>query len=185
MVKSPSEVSKKQLKELHIKLDFIKKDKKQKNDKKVFKEIENLLQKNNIKFESLEHKPVFTSEQAAKVRKTKLRQGAKALLFKTDKGYMMAVVSAAKEIDTEKLKKLLVSKKIRLATPEEVEEITGLEIGAVPPFANLFDLELYVDKSLTKIQVIAFNAGTHENSIKMKFQDYKRLLNPKIGEFSK
>ena len=85
MVGSPSEVSTRQLKELHIKLDFIKKE--NKKEKSVFSEICDLLEKNQIKFEKMHHAPVYTSEEAAKVRKTKLRQGAKALIFKTEKDY--------------------------------------------------------------------------------------------------
>ena len=97
----------------------------------------------------------------------------------------MAVVAADKKIDFDKLKKISGNKKIDLASPDKVKELTGLSIGAVPPFGNLFDLKVFVDKSLGKTQIIAFNAGTHTDSIKMKYSDYKSVVNPNVCEFAK
>ncbi|MFH0875362.1 MAG: YbaK/EbsC family protein [archaeon] len=143
------------------------------------------MQKNSIGFEEQHHEPVFTSEEAAKVRGTKLRQGAKALIFKADSDYILTVVSAENEVDELKLKTLVGAKHITLAKPDEVEKVTGLQIGSVPPIASVLGLKLYVDNSLSKNQVIAFNAGSHTDSIKMGYGDYKRLEKPVMGEFAK
>ncbi len=180
---SPGDIDDRQMKELHIKLDFVKK--KDTEDKSVFKDIKKLLEKNKVKYEEMHHKAVFTSEEAAKIRGTKLRQGAKALIFKADDKPVMAVVSAAKQVDTNKFRKLLKVKKLRLTTADEVKDLTGLKIGSIPPFGNLFGMDTYVDESLTKIQVIAFNAGSHTDSLKMKFGDWRKVVEPKVGEFGK
>ena len=182
MVGSPSEVSDAQLKELHVKLDFVKKAKEE--VKTVFDDIREMLTKNKAEFETMHHEPVYTSEQAAKVRGTKLRQGAKALIFRAGNEYIMGVVSAEKKIDTSKLEKLSGHKKLELATAKQVEKLTGLKVGSIPPFGKLFGIKTYVDTSLAKVQVIAFNAGSHTDSIKMKYGDYRRTADAVNGDFS-
>ena len=177
---SPSDASEKQLQELHIKLDFVKE-----TVNVVFGKIRDILNKEKIEYEVLEHKAVFTSKEAAEVRGTQLKQGCKALICKTAEGFIQAVVSGAKELDIEKLQKLTLFKKIELANAKEVRKVTGCNIGSVPPFGNLFNLKVYVDKSVVENEIVAFNAGSHTRSIKMKAKDLVRVVNPIIGEFSK
>jgi len=180
MEDAPSEVSEKQMQELHIKLDFVKETK-----NVVFNRISNVLNKEKIEYEVLEHKSVFTSKEAAEVRGTELKQGTKALICKTEEGFIQAVVSGAKELDIEKLQKITLYKKIELANAKEVRQATGCNIGSVPPFGNLFDIKVYFDKSVVENDVVAFNAGTHTKSIKMKAKDLVRVVNPVVGEFGK
>ena len=177
---SPSEVSEKQLAELHIKLDFVKE-----TVNVVFGKIRDVLNREKIEYEVLEHKPVFTSKEAAEVRGTELKQGCKALICKTEEGYIQAVVSGAKELDILKLQKLTLFKKIELANAKEVRQVTGCNIGSVPPFGNLFGLKVYFDKSVVENDIVAFNAGQHTKSIKMKAKDLARVVNPVVGEFSR
>lgn len=177
---SPNEASEKQMQELHIKLDFVKE---QVNI--VFGKIRDALNKEKIEYEVLEHKPVFTSKEAAEVRGTELKQGTKALIVKTDEGFIQAVVSGAKEIDLDKLKKITLFKNLELANAKEVKQATGCNIGSVPPFGNLFSLKTYFDKSVVDNDVVAFNAGQHTKSIKMKAKDLIKIVNPVVGEFSK
>jgi len=180
MEDAPSEVSEKQLQELHIKLDFVKDVR-----NVVLDKIRDILNKEKMEYEVLEHRPVFTSKEAAEIRGTELKQGTKALICKTEDGFIQAVVSGAKELDIEKLQKITLYKKIELANPKEVRKATGCNIGSVPPFGNLFDLKVYFDKSVVENEIVAFNAGTHTKSIKMKAKDLVRVVNPVIGEFSK
>ena len=177
---SPNEASEKQLQELHIKLDFVKE-----TVNVVFSKIRDVLNKEKIEYEVLEHRPVFTSKEAAEIRGTELKQGTKALICKTEEGFIQAVVSGAKELDIEKLQKLTLYKKIEMANAKEVRQATGCNIGSVPPFGNLFGLKVYFDKSVVENEIIAFNAGTHTKSIKMKAKDLAKVVNPIIGEFSK
>ena len=150
----------------------------------VFEKIIKLLQDNKINYQLFEHEPVYTSEEAAKVRGTKIEQGAKALVMIADKKPIMLVTSAAKKVDTKKFKEAFGVGDLRMATAEEVKDLTGVEIGAVPPFAHLFELPLYVDQSLGKNEKIVFNAGLHTKSIKMSYQDYRQLTKPTSGSFS-
>ncbi|MFH1641631.1 MAG: YbaK/EbsC family protein [Nanoarchaeota archaeon] len=133
----------------------------------------------------MEHEAVYTSEQAAKIRGTELKQGCKALICKTENGYIQACVSGAKGIDMDKLKKALAVKEAELADAKSVKKISDCSIGAVPPFGNLFSIPVYFDKSVTKNETVAFNAGEHTKSIKMKSADLVKVTGAKIFEFSR
>lgn len=150
---------------------------------RVFQEIINLLNKNNIIYQLFEHDPVYTSADAAKTRLTKESQGAKALIFLADKKPILLVLSGNKKVDTKTFKKTYSIKDLSFAKPEEVLKLTGLEVGAIPPFGNIMNLPIYVDKSLLNEEEIAFNAGAHTKSIKMKTQDFLTLCKPKICSF--
>ena len=177
---SPSEASEKQLQELHIKLDFVKE-----STNVIFNKINEVLNKEKIDYEVLEHRPVFTSKEAAEVRGTELKQGTKALVLKTDEGFIQACVAGNKELDIEKLQKITLFKRIELADAKEVRKVTGCNIGSVPPFGNLFELKVYFDKSVLENEILAFNAGSHTRSIKMKAKDLVKVVNPIVGEFSR
>ncbi|MFC1627144.1 aminoacyl-tRNA deacylase [Patescibacteria group bacterium] len=143
-----------------------------------------MLEKNKFQHETYQHEQVFTSAQAAKVRGTRIEQGAKALVMVADKKPVMLVLSASTKVDSNKFKKEFKIKDLRMATEKEVEKITDLKIGAVPPFGNLFDLVIFVDEKLGKNKEIAFNAGLHEKSIKMIYKDFIDLVKPRLGKFS-
>ncbi len=144
-----------------------------------------LLKEKQIDYQLYEHPPVYTSEQAAEARETKIEQGAKALVMKADKKPILVVLSAAKKLDNSKFKKQFGFKDLAMAKAEEVKEISGVEIGAVPPFGGLMSVETFADKSLAENSEIVFNAGMHTKSIKMKYKDWVNLAKPKTGEFSK
>jgi Ala-tRNA(Pro) deacylase len=151
----------------------------------VFQRIIKLLSDNKISYKLIEHEPIFTSEQAAKVRGTDLKSGAKALVFIADKEPIMIVVPGDKRVDLRKFKDTFKIKNLAMASSEEVEDfIEGVKVGAVHPFGNLHGLPVYVDQSLGRNKEIVFNAGLHEKSIKMSYQDYYRLVKPRLGNFA-
>ncbi|PIY59914.1 aspartate--tRNA ligase [Candidatus Woesearchaeota archaeon CG_4_10_14_0_8_um_filter_47_5] len=185
---SPSDISPVQLKELHIRSDIVKTERREES---VYERICEILDKSAVSYKKIEHKPVYTSKEAAQVRNTKLKQGAKALLLKlynidnTDNKYLFFVTSAAYEIDTSKVKTLFKATEVRLATPDEVKEKTGCDIGSVPPFGNLFGLTVYVDVTLLENKEIAFNAGSHTQSIIMQTADFMKLTNAQQVDVSR
>lgn len=151
----------------------------------IFEKIVKLLNKNNISYQLFEHQPVYTSEEAAKIRDgTKLEQGAKALVMMADKKPILIVISGARRVDTKKFKRLFKIKDLRMSTPDEVKKLTDVKVGAVPPFGKLLGLEIFVDQSLGENEEISFNAGLHTKSVKMKYQDWFQLVKPKLGNFA-
>ncbi|MBI2139045.1 YbaK/EbsC family protein, partial [Candidatus Woesearchaeota archaeon] len=83
------------------------------------------------------------------------------------------------------LKRLLQAKSVALANADEVKDIAGVSVGAVPPFGNLFGIPVYIDASVTANEQIAFNAGLHTKSIIMKSRDLVKVTGAKTGEFGK
>ncbi|MBI4226418.1 aspartate--tRNA(Asn) ligase [Candidatus Roizmanbacteria bacterium] len=150
----------------------------------VFQKIKKKLDDANIAYEVMKHKPVYTSEDAAKVRGTELKQGAKALIMFADKKPVMLVLPADRKVDMKKFKSEYKIGDLRMATVEEVRKVTGVEIGAVPPFGNIFETPLYVDSKLGENERISFNAGEHTRSIVMEYKDFEKVAKPIIGDFS-
>jgi len=149
-----------------------------------YEEIINLLKINNIPYKETEHEPVYTSEQAAKVRGISISQGAKSLLLKCGDDFILVVLPGDRKLDSKKLKNLLKIKEFCFATPEEVKDKMGCEIGACYPFGNLIELPTYADNSLSKNNIISFNPGLHTRSIEIKWQDFYSLVKPKMVDIS-
>jgi aspartyl-tRNA synthetase len=185
MMDAPSDASAKQLKEVHIRLSEDVEIEESPKSKKVFEMVRKFLDDKKVAYELMHHKPVYTSQESAKVRGTDLEQGARALVFKADGKYIMVISSAARKVDTHAFKSLYDIRDLPLASADEVIEVTGSNIGAVPPFGNLFGLPVYVDKSLGENEMIAFNAGLNTESIKMKYEDWVKAVKPIEGDFSK
>jgi prolyl-tRNA editing enzyme YbaK/EbsC (Cys-tRNA(Pro) deacylase) len=152
----------------------------------IHQQITDLLRQHDCWFEEFTHEPVRTSEEAAKLRDNyTLQQGAKAIIIRAKipnegKKFVMLVMPGDQKFDSAKVKLLLHSKDIRFATEDEVAEVTGgIKPGGVPPFGNLFGLDVMSDSSLYDNEKIVFNAG-RTSSIGMKSADYKRLVLPKV-----
>ena len=156
----------------------------------VVSRILDCLKQNSCWYETLEHEAVRTSEEAAKTRPGySLHQGAKAMIVKV-KGaqtrFVMLVLPADLRFDNSKLRVLLKAKDIQLASESEVLELTGgVQPGAVPPFGNLFELEVFADPQLFENEKIVFNAGDRRFSVAMRAGDYKRMVDPQIASIAR
>lgn len=151
-----------------------------------FKLVKELLGRKGIVFEVLEHVPVYTSEEAARVRGVELKTGVKALVFRTEGGsFVLGLIAADRKIDLKKLARIVGAKKLQLALPEEVLKITGCEVGSVHPFGNLFGLPTYLDPSVLENDTVNFNAGLHTVSIQMRAADLVEVVKPVVEDFSK
>lgn len=131
-------------------------------------------EKEVISFDVTTHEACRTSQESADVRGVSLDAGAKALLIKdtAKKTYVLAVMSASHRFSSKAFKGVSGRKKIRFATLEETWEVTGCLSGAVPPFGTIFDIPLFVDRSLSRQERIYFNAGLRTVSISMTYCDY-------------
>ncbi len=150
----------------------------------VFERVENLLMPHGISFQVLRHEPVYTSEEAARMRVTSLASGAKALVCKGEEGFVMFVVPAYRKLDSHAVRRAKGWKKMRFATREEVLELTGLTPGSIPPFGSLFGLPTHCDQRLGENEIITFNAGDHSISVSMRYADYMLVENPDLGMFA-
>ena len=138
----------------------------------VFDRIQEKLTAAGVAFAVLRHAPVFTSEEAAAVRGVPLSSGAKALVVKAGEAFVLLVVPADRKLDSKKARAALGVKNTRFATSEEVEQLTGLQPGSIPPFGSLFGLATTCDPALGANETINFNAGDHAISVS---HDLRRL----------
>jgi Ala-tRNA(Pro) deacylase len=159
----------------------------------VVGKIKYLLDQQGVKYQTFEHEAVRTSEEAAATRpEFSLAQGAKALLIRVKKTgvsgdsakeFVQIVLPGDARFDSKKAKTILGAKDLRFATEEEVSELTdGVKPGGLPPFGNIFGLNVYVDQTLLINKEIIFNAGDRRYSIALKVDDYLAVVQPQIVE---
>ena len=149
------------------------------------KRIIEYLDSNNIKYVTIRHSAAFTAQEVAASAHVPGKELAKTVLIKLDGKMAMAVLPASDKIDFDLLRNATKVENIRLAYEQEfIDKFSDCEVGAMPPFGNLYGMEVYVSKSLTKDEEIAFNACSHSLLIKLQYKDYERLVKPKILEFT-
>ncbi len=147
--------------------------------------VTEFLDKSAVQYEVSEHPPAFTAQQMAAVEHERGQYVAKPVIIKADGKYIMCVLSACYKIDLGALKSQLGAESVDLAEEMEIGNIfEDCELGAEPPFGNLYDLPVVMDKALEQDDHITFQAGTHEKAIRMSMDDYRKLVEPKVLEFS-
>jgi len=150
----------------------------------VFERVQELLEAHGVAFDVLRHEPVYTSQQAARVRGTPLASGAKALVCKGDDRMVMFVLPADRKLASRQIRQSRGWRKLRFASREEVLELTGLAPGSIPPFGSLFSLATFCDERLGENETINFNAGDHAVSVSMRYADYVQVEQPQLGTFA-
>lgn len=180
VMEAPSAVDDKQLVELGISVAA-----NNRGGDAVYDQIVAAIKNAGLPYESYEHEPVHTSEEAAKVRKTALHMGVKALVMYADDKPIMVAVSADRKVDMKAFKHSFSVRDLRMATPEEVFTVTSVPIGAVPPFGHIFGVPLYMDEAVRGNASVVFNAGLHTKSISLKETDYEKIAKPIVGTYSK
>lgn len=170
VMSAPSQVDNKQLAEIGLALE----DQSGSSDLSPYQKLKQFLEHRQVKYKEFSHEAVHTSEEAAAVRGTDLRQGAKALVMVGDKKPLLLVVSAATKVDFKALKKSQGIKDLRMSSPQEALEITKIKIGAIHPFGNLYNIPTFIDRKLSENKVVYFNAGDHTKSFEIDYQDLLR-----------
>jgi Ala-tRNA(Pro) deacylase len=151
----------------------------------ILKKLKDYLEKNQVRYEVGYHERVYTSQEIAATMHVPGKELAKVVMVKADGRMVMLVLPASYRVDTKKLKKILKCKKLGISKEKEFEELfSDCEVGAMPPFGNLYHLEVWVDQVITEDEFIVFQAGSHVETLKIKYSDYVRLVNPKVGDFS-
>jgi Ala-tRNA(Pro) deacylase len=148
--------------------------------------LKEFLDGNNVDYETLWHTPTYTAQGAAEKMHVSGKLLAKAVVVKATGGFVMAVLEAPDHLDLKKLGDLAQRSELRLATEREFEELfPGCEPGAIPPFGNLFEIPVFVDRKLSADPEIVFNAGSYRDAIKLRFDDFTRLVRPVAGDLVK
>jgi Ala-tRNA(Pro) deacylase len=147
--------------------------------------LKEFLDENKVKYVTMIHSKAYTAQEIAAVLHVPGGIFAKTVIIKTDGKYVMAVLPATHRVNLNLFKQVARTKSADIASEDEFESLfPKSEIGAMPPFGNIYDLPTFVDDSLAKDEDICFNATTHSEVIKMKYADYERLVKPIMGTFA-
>lgn len=151
----------------------------------IVRRVKEYLDENQISYTHCTHRLAYTAQEIAAAQHVPGREMAKTIVLKGDDKYMLFVLPAVMKIDMKALRNELPFKHLELATEKEFAALfPDSEVGAMAPFGNLYQLETYVDKSLLMDDEIVFNAGTHIDTIRMKYRDYERLIHPPVVQAS-
>lgn len=152
----------------------------------VLAKLHQFLVKNNVSYTHHVHPMVYTAREVASMEHIPEHRMAKTVVYSGDEGYGMAVLPADYVVEMPELRVALGLARVRLATESELAELfPDSELGAMPPFGNLYGLPTYLESSLADEEKIAFNAGTHRDVVYLGMDDYKRLVKPTIIHFSR
>ncbi len=143
------------------------------------RKIQEFLDRYHIKYVSISHSAAYTAQEIAASAHVPGQELAKTVIVKLDGDLALAVLPASRRLDLALLKEASGASQIELAGEQEFKnQFPDCEIGAMPPFGNLYGLPVYVAQKLSEDHLIAFNAGTHRELIQMAYSDFERLVQP-------
>lgn len=148
--------------------------------------LKDFLDDNGVKYTVISHSPAFTAQEIAESAHVPGKGFAKTVMVKIDGRMAMAVVPATCRVDLDLLREATGAGTVQLAGEDEFKyRFPGCAVGAMPPFGNLFDMEVFVAEPLREAEEIAFNAGTHSELIRLRYRDFEGLVRPKVAKISK
>jgi len=149
------------------------------------KRLREFLDRQGIPYVAISHAVAYTTREMKALTHISNKEPAKTVIVKVDSELAMAVLPAPYEVDLSLLRAARGARGVGLAKESEFKDrFPECEIGAMPPFGNLYGMAVYVDESLTKNKDIAFNAGSHHELLQVSYADFERLVNPKVLKFS-
>lgn len=144
-------------------------------------QVRKLLDDNQVKYVTIKHSPAFTAQEVAASAHVPGKIMAKTVIVKLNGSMAMIVEPANQKINFDHLKKSVGVNDIALASESEFQNrFPECELGAMPPFGNLYGMDVYIAKSLTSDNEILFNSGSHSELIKMAYKDFENLVKPKV-----
>ncbi len=149
------------------------------------KKLIQFLDENKVKYITIRHSSAFTAQEIAAKAHISGKELAKTVMIKIEGKMAMAVLPASFIIDFGSLTLIFGTPNVTLATEHEFKDLfPDCELGAMPPFGNLYDMEVYVAEPLSQDKEIAFNAGSHTDLIRIGYKDFEQLVKPRIFKFS-
>lgn len=149
------------------------------------RKLKEFLDQQGVKYVTISHSPAYTAQEVAESVHIKGRDFAKTVIVDLDGQLAMAVLPADRKIVLQDLREVTGSDRVKFASEEQFKaKFPECDTGAMPPFGNLFGMEVYVAESLAAEDEIAFNAGSHTEVMKLAFSDFDRLVKPKTLSFT-
>jgi len=149
------------------------------------KKLREFLNSQNVAYRTIPHGVAYTAKEIAVLTHISNKELAKTVIVRIDGTMAMAVLPASYDVDLVGLRAAIGAKSVTLAKESEFKDrFPECDIGAMPPFGNLYGMAVYVDESLTKDKDIAFNSGSHEELLQVSYADFARLVKPTVLRFS-
>ncbi|NTU68736.1 MAG: YbaK/EbsC family protein [Chlorobiaceae bacterium] len=147
--------------------------------------LRDYLDSHQVRYFVISHSPAYTAQEIAASAHVSGKSFAKTVMVSVDGRMAMAVLPASRQLDFELLRALCGTRDVALAGEQEFGGLfPECEIGAMPPFGNLYGMEVYADDELDESEEITFNAGAHTELLRMSWPDYRRLVNPLLARLS-
>lgn len=147
--------------------------------------LETYLRENDVVFQEQQHPTAFTAQDVAASEHLPGKLMAKVVMAIADGRMIMLVLPAPERVNIEEVGRIIGATEVRLAHEDEFAYIfPGCQVGAMPPFGNLYGIPVYVDKQLTEDDTIYFQAGSHTYTLSVKYDDYVRLVWPTVASFT-
>ncbi len=149
------------------------------------KKLKGFLDANGVKYVTIGHSAAFTAQEIAASAHIPGKELAKTVMVDLDGRLTMAVVPASSKVDLDRLEKVAGATKAGLADEAQFANLfAGCEVGAMPPFGNLYEMDVFVSERLAADDEIAFNAGSHTELIRLAYADFQRLVKPKVAKIA-
>ncbi len=148
------------------------------------RKLREFLDENKVKYLTISHSPAYTAQEIAASAHIPGKELAKTVMVRVGGKLAMAVLPAIDLVDFDRLADA-VGEKVELVDEKEFKDaFPGCEVGAMPPFGNLYGFDVYVADSLAEDKQIAFNAGSHTELVRLSFDDFERLVKPRVIAFA-
>jgi Ala-tRNA(Pro) deacylase len=147
--------------------------------------LKEFLDSEQVKYVTITHSKAYTAQETAASAHIPGKELAKTVMIKIDGRMAMAVLPASHQVDFDQLRDVTSADTLELATEEEfVNLFPDCDLGGMPPFGNLYGMDVFVSDALREDEEIAFNAGSHKELIRLSYTDYERLVDPVVLHFS-
>jgi len=141
--------------------------------------LKDFLDKEHVKYVTIAHSPAYTTQEIAELTHTPGKELAKTVIVKIDDKLAMVVLPTTEKVRLDHLQQTLGTDNVELAHEDEFKDaFPDCEIGAMPPFGNLYGMDVFVSQALREDDEIAFNAGSHDRLIRLPYAEYERLVHP-------
>lgn len=150
----------------------------------ISQKLQEFLDSNGVRYQTEVHEPTIDASRTAQAAHVPGREFAKTVIVKADGRLVMAVLPSTDQVHIDELKHSLGAREVELAAENDIKTaFLDCELGAMPPFGNLYNMDVFVSAHLREDEHIVFNAGTHRDVIRMSYQDYDRLVRPNVLRF--
>jgi len=148
-------------------------------------QLKSFLDSNHVKYKTITHSPEYTAQEVAASAHIPGKELAKTVIVKVDGEFAMAVLPATTHLSLSRLRTAAGAGDAEIASEDEFEKLfPDCELGAMPPFGNLYDMPVFAAEQLTEDEQIAFNAGSHSELVQLAYSDFDKLVHPKVVALS-